>query len=172
MDLFYRIVIFLWGLQMLDKIERWIDQTNIEYKDQRICCDKFSDDFDGFYSLPFLKKAYYVVVNEIPKPNFYELSEQGLSEFLDMKVDGITYKNTYYVLPQLASNLRLHFHELVHVAQWSNLGAVKFMQRYINEIQAHGYEEASLEKMAYALDAHFSNGGDKIDVVNYVSKKI
>ena len=39
-----------------------------------------------------------------------------------MTVNGVTYKNTYYIIPQAAEILRLHFHELVHVAQWGNLG--------------------------------------------------
>ncbi|MFB2779656.1 hypothetical protein ACE017_10835 [Shewanella mangrovisoli] len=157
---------------MLHQIEKWIDQTNIEYQEQRISCSKFFDEFKGFYSLEFLQQSYFVIVDTIPKPNFPELRQMGLSDFIDMEVHGITYKNTYYVLPQLASNLRLHFHELVHVAQWGHLGAISFMERYITEIQTSGYHEAPLEKMAYAFDAHFTKGGEKIDVPNYVAQKI
>ncbi|MGF1794256.1 hypothetical protein L4D21_27225, partial [Photobacterium profundum] len=72
----------------------------------------------------------------------------------------------------LAENLRLHFHELVHVAQWQHLGAVSFLQRYINEVQSLGYDEAPLEKIAYAFDDHFSKGKDKIDVPNFIAIKI
>jgi hypothetical protein len=157
---------------MLNEIEQWINQTNDKYKGQRVCCGKFSEKFNGFYSQEFLQQAYYVVVNSIPKPDFPELRQMGLGDFIDMEVEGITYKNTYYVLPHVADNLRLHFHELVHVAQWSQLGAISFMQRYINEIQSYGYDEAPLEKMAYAFDTHFSQNGKKVDVVNYVSQKI
>ncbi|GAC30387.1 hypothetical protein GPAL_3541 [Glaciecola pallidula DSM 14239 = ACAM 615] len=89
-----------------------------------------------------------------------------------MDVDGITYKNTYYLLPQIASGLRLHFHELVHVAQWAQLGAVAFIERYISEIQTFGYESAPLEKIAYALDSFFSNGGEKFDITSYIAQKI
>ncbi|GAA3722262.1 hypothetical protein GCM10022421_33690 [Oceanisphaera sediminis] len=96
----------------------------------------------------------------------------GLGDFIDMEAHGITYKNTYYVLPHLASNLRLHFHELVHVAQWGHLGAIPFIERYITEIKTLGYGEAPLEKMAYGFDSHFMNGGEKIDVPNYVAQKI
>ena len=157
---------------MLDKIEQWIDQTNSEYLKQRICCDRFADDFKGFYTALFLKQAYFVVVDKIPKPDFPELRQMGLGDFIDMNVDGITYKNTYYILPHVAGNLRLHFHELVHVAQWEYLGAINFIQRYITEIQTNGYSAAPLEQMAYAFDSHFANGGEKVDVPNYVSEKI
>ena len=48
-----------------------------------------------------------------------------------MDVAGITYKNTYYILPNAVHNLRVHFHELVHVVQWRELGAHAFIMRYI-----------------------------------------
>ena len=53
----------------------------------------------------------------MPKPHFPEFRQMGLGDFTDMSVEGITYKNTYYILPHVARTLRLHFHELVHVAQ-------------------------------------------------------
>ena len=155
---------------MLNEIEQWIEQTNNEYKDQRVCCTKFFKQFEGFYSQQFLQQVYYVVVDTIPKPDFPELRKMGLGNFIDMEVQGITYKNTYYILPHVVNTLRLHFHELVHVAQWSHLGAVPFIQRYINEIQTCGYDNAPLEKMAYSLDANFSRNGKKVDVISHVSQ--
>jgi hypothetical protein len=157
---------------MLHQIEEWIDQTNIDYQGKRISCSKYFEEFKGFYSLEFLQKAYFVIADTIPKPNFPELRKIGLGDFIDMEVNGITYKNTYYVLPHLAHELRLHFHELVHVAQWDHLGAMPFIERYITEIQTVGYSEAPLERMAYAFDSHFSNGGKKVDVPTYVASII
>ena len=157
---------------MLYQIERWIDQTNLEYQGRRISCSKFLDEFKGFYPLEFLQQSYFVMVDIIPKPNFSELRQMGLGDYVDREVHGITYKTTYYILPHLASDLRLHFHELVHVAQWQHLGAKAFMKRYITEIQTSGYDEAPLEKMAYGLDSHFANGGEKIHVPNYIAQKI
>jgi len=157
---------------MLKRIEQWIDQTNIDYAGQANCCDRFSGDFEGFYPKSFLEQSSFVVVDKIPKPDFPELREMGLGDFIDMDARGITYKHTYYILPDVAHNFRVHFHELVHVAQWSELGATNFIQRYIAEIQTNGYAEAPLEKMAYALDAHFSNGGERFDVPAYVSENI
>ena len=154
------------------KIEQWIDQTNNDHTNKRVCCDRFSRDFTGFYSDSFLARAYFVVVPKIPKPDFPELRQKGLGGFIDMSVEGITYKNTYYVLPHVADSLNLHFHELVHVAQWSHLGATNFIQRYITEIQGFGYERAPLEQMACNLETHFGHGGEKVDIPNYVSKKI
>lgn len=154
------------------KIEQWIDQVNFEYSKQRICCSEFSRSFKGFYKKSFLKKAFFVVVNDIPKPDYPELRQMGLSSFIDMDVDGITYKDTYYIKPHVAMELRLHFHELVHVAQWKLLGSQSFIQRYISEIQTYGYDHAPLEEMAYSCDSHFAKGGDKVDIPSYVSRII
>ena len=157
---------------MLEQIEQWIDATNIKYKKQRISCEKFASEFAGFYPTEFLKNAFYVVVDKIPKPDFPILREMGLGDFVDMDVAGITYKNTYYILPDAAKDLRVHFHELVHVAQWLKLGPDVFILRYISEIQRVGYNDAPLEKMAYALDEQFVSKGDKIDVPKYVSQTL
>lgn len=156
----------------MDRIEQWIDQINFEYSKQRICCSEFSCNFEGFYKKSFLKKAFFVVVDDIPKPEIPELRQLGLGDFIDMDVDGITYKDMYYIKPHVAKDLRLHFHELVHIAQWKHLGAQSFIRRYISEIETYGYDRAPLEEMAYFCDSHFSAGGDKIDIPSYVSQKI
>ena len=41
-----------------------------------------------------MRGSYFVVVDNIPKPNFPELREAGLDDFIDLEVNGITYKNT------------------------------------------------------------------------------
>lgn len=157
---------------MIDIIAAWIDQTNHDHKKQRVSCAKFADAFSGFYSPAFLSEAYYVTLDVIPKPNMPELRAMGFGDFIDMAVNGITYKDTYYILPELESALRLHFHELVHVAQWKHLGASKFIEKYMHEIQTVGYEQSPMEKMAYALDAQFASGGNTVDVPKYVAQHL
>lgn len=157
---------------MIHSIEAWIDETNAMFADKRQSCSQFSQPFAGFYSKEFLANAYFVVVESLPKPDLPELREAGLGDFLDMDVQGITYKNTYYIVPSVALDLRLHFHELVHVSQWNALGAIGFLQRYISEVQTLGYAEAPLEKIAYTFDYHFAQGGQKIDVPSYIENNI
>jgi len=157
---------------MLNQIEQWIDQTNDDHKKQRHCCDRFTNEFEGYYSESFLKHAYFVALDKIPKIDFPELRQLGFGDFIDMGANGITYKDTYYITPNGINNLRLHFHELVHVVQWKKLGAENFINRYMAEIQNYGYDDAPLEKMAYSLDARFSNGDGIIDVPNFVSEQL
>lgn len=157
---------------MLDKIEEWIDATNEKYSNKSVSCICLENNFSGFYPKSFLRNSRFVVVDRIPKPEFPELRKEGLGDFIDMDVDGITYKNTYYVVPKVEGNLQLHFHELVHVAQWGHLGAKGFISRYIQEIQNFGYYKSPLEEMAYELDKHYAAGGAKFDVPRFVEREI
>jgi hypothetical protein len=157
---------------MLHQIEQWIDQTNIKYQEQRVCCSQFFNEFEGFYPLGFLRQAYFVIVDTIPKPDFSELRQMGLGDFIDMDVQGITYKNTYFIKRGYEKNLALHFHELVHVQQWQQLGTHGFISRYIREINLHGYNNAPLEKMAYLLQSDFECKKQAFDIVKYVQKNI
>lgn len=157
---------------MLDRIEEWIEDTNRKHQFQRQTCSVLEAEFRGFYPTQFLKESYFVVVGDIPKPDFPELREIGLGDFIDMPARGITYMDTYYVSHKYANDLRLHFHELVHVAQWGLIGAASFISRYIAEIQRYGYDAAPLEKMAYALDQHYSAGGKKLDVLEHVQSNM
>jgi hypothetical protein len=116
---------------MIQKIEDWIDETNVAFVAQRNSCSLFEALFDGFYSPDFLRKSYFVLVDDIPRPDFPELRQIGMGDFIDMSVAGITYKNTYYILRELEHDLNLHFHELVHAAQWNLLGTQNLINRYI-----------------------------------------
>jgi hypothetical protein len=153
---------------VINRIEAWIKETNRKYQSQRYSCSALETEFNGFYPSQLLKESYFVVLDDIPKPDFPELREMGFGDFIDMPVNGITYMNTYYLDQKQANSLRLHFHELVHVVQWRILGAANFISRYMDEIQHYGYDSAPLEQMAYSLDNHYSSGGARLNVPSYV----
>lgn len=157
---------------MLDKIDGWIDQTLNNYSKQMVSCERFGAQFNGFYPSEFLANSYFVAVDRLPKPDFPELRQAGFGGFIDMELDGITYKNTYFIKKGYESDIALHFHELVHVLQWQNLGALPFIQRYMEEILRFGYRNSPLEKMAYDLQSHFSMRKQPLDVPEYVHNKI
>lgn len=157
---------------MLNQIEHWIDQTLNDYSNRAVSCDQLSTQLAGFYPSDFLSKSYFVVIDQIPKPDFPELRKAGLGDFLDMEMAGITYKNTYFIKTGHENNFELHFHELVHVLQWQYLGAQGFISRYIEEMQKYGYRDAPLEKMAYDLGDHFSKNGEPMNIQSYVQQEI
>lgn len=158
---------------MLAVIEEWISQTLTCHADRRVSCARFAADFDGYFSRDFLAGSYYVVCESLPKPNLPGLNELGLGPFLIMDADGITYMNTYFIKPAMEEKLDLHFHELVHVAQWQHLGAKGFIERYIRELLKHSYEHAPLEKMAYSLQRYFRAGhGKPVNVQEHVRTRL
>lgn len=157
---------------MITKIEDWIHQVNSFHEQVRRPCTVLKDHFEGFYSSDFLSTAFFVVTKKIPKPDFPELREAGLEDFIDMDVGGITYNNTYYLKESAASDLQLHFHELVHVIQWRELTPQGFIERYIEEIQNFGYYDAPLEKMAFVLDRRYQEKGQHLSVEQFVRKNL
>jgi len=157
---------------MINKIESWIDETIEGHLNNRVSCECFAKVFNGFYPIDFLSRSYYVVVEQIPKPDFPELHQVGLGGFIDMPVDGITYKDTYFIKKDCEEDLELHFHELVHVLQWQILGASNFISRYITEIQQYGYDDSPLEKMAYELQNSISKKVHPFNVSDYVKNNI
>ena len=157
---------------MIEEIESWIHQVNSSHKEVRRSCSIFEEHFNGFYSPEFMKTAFFVVTDEIPKPDFPGLREAGLGDFIDMDLAGITYNDTYYLKKEAANELRVHFHELVHVLQWRELAPQGFIERYIREIQYFGYNNSPLEKMAYALDGHYQSKGRHLSVEQFVRENL
>ncbi|MBE0468275.1 MAG: hypothetical protein IBX55_02035 [Methyloprofundus sp.] len=139
-------------------INTWIDGALSESLPKRICCSCFATELSGYYSKDLLSRAYFVVVDELPLPTFLAHENPLFKGFLEMDMDAITYKNTYFIKARRANNMTLHFHELVHVIQWELLGAENFVERYLSELEAYGYDEAPLERMAYGLQGAYEKG--------------
>lgn len=158
---------------MIEIIEKWIDETLSRHMHKREPCAALANHFEGFYAREFLSKSYYVLVDRIPMPDLPELYEIGLDGFLEMDADGITYKDTYFIKPHLVETLDLHFHELVHVAQWRSLGAPAFIERYIKEYMQYGYDKMPLEEMAYSLQRYYCAYKNRpIDIIAHVERRL
>ena len=67
---------------------------------------------------------------DLPKIPFAELGLSEFASFGDMPASGIAYGDTYFVLPEPARKASLHFHELIHVIQWRELGIDDFLLAY------------------------------------------
>jgi len=157
---------------VIDQIEKWIFQVNSNHRQERQSCSVLHDCFNGFYSPQLLDSAYFVVTDDIPKPDFPQLRDLGLGDFIDMKVRGVTYHDTYYVAKHAAEDVDLHFHELVHVLQWKELGIQGFITRYTQEILSFGYDNAPLENMAYSLQERFGKNKQHFNVEQFVRDNI
>ena len=72
---------------------------------------------------------------------------------LSAHTGGLTAAGGVIVRLGCAKNLRLLAHEFVHVVQYKRLGREGFLQEYIQQIAAHGYQNVPFEIEAEA-DAH------------------
>jgi len=126
-----------------------------------------------YFSAATLAAAKTVVIPTIPVP---PLTMMGLSEFADferMAPDGITYLDTFFVRTPYARDESLHFHELIHVAQWDHLGPERFLTAYAaGHMQSGGYRQNPLEIMAYQLQAAFDLRSPPFDVVARVKREL
>jgi hypothetical protein len=133
----------------------WIDTTNRTHRPLRRSCLELANHLGGFFDNAELGTAGFVVTEYLPQPPREAVQQLGLAELTGPGVLGLTLDDTYYLKPRAAGWLNLHFHELVHVLQWQQLGAAGFVARYLAEIAQHGYRQAPLEQMAYGLEQRY-----------------
>ena len=133
----------------------WITNTNLAHQEQRHSCHQLSTHFDGFFNNDLLSATGFVLVPELPSPPAAVVIQLGLSQLLSPSAGGITLFDTYYLKPKVAGQLRVHFHELIHVLQWQALGPTPFIKRYMNEVITYGYRQAPLEETAYGFGDRF-----------------
>ena len=142
----------------LPMVREWIDQFMQDHALQARTVRSLG--FTGLsacYPQDLLERAKVVTVSRVPFP---PVSRFGLPEFAShelMQFAGITFMDTFF-LQQGQTSESLHFHELVHVVQWSRLGADNFLLAYGAGLAQFGYESSPLEQMAYSLQARFDDG--------------
>lgn len=125
-----------------------------------------------YFSPATMASAKVVAVDVVPLP---PLAALGLSQFADferMDASGITYLDTFFVQADLTRDERLHFHELVHVAQWSLLGPERFLAAYADGLERCGCRNSPLEEMAYRLDGQFQQRAAPFSVEQTVGREL
>jgi hypothetical protein len=89
-------------------------------------------------------------VDEIPKPDHPEL--QRLNNeigFITDGTQGLTLGHGIYIRRGAMQDRELIVHELVHVAQYEQLGGIRtFLIRYLMQCLAVGYKNAPMETIA------------------------
>lgn len=106
----------------------------------------------------FLQRAKYVSASLIPIPPLTAMGLDQFAEFEQLNAEGITYLDTYFLREESIRSERLHFHELIHVAQWQALGPANFLRVYAEGLGRFGYRQSPLEVMAYEAERDFVCG--------------
>jgi len=118
-----------------------------------------------------MKAKVVAITGKMPYP---PLSSMGLPEFQEMEnrpFSGITFKDTFFVKEDQAHSESLHFHEMVHVVQWDQLGVNNFLLAYGVGLMQFGYENSPLEHMAYALQEAFDHQKTPNGIVDIIRTK-
>lgn len=131
----------------------------------------------GFQRLPQyfsreLLMAKVVLVDCVPIPPLSEFGITGFDELEQLDAIGITYLDTFFIKRSHASDEPLHFHEMIHVAQWHALGPKDFLTIYADGLTKFGYRRSPLEAMAYDLENQFKHSLLAFDAEQQVRKHL
>lgn len=149
----------------LPQVRKWIDQFLDAHADRARSVSTLGfTRLSACFPRELLERAKMVSVERVPFP---PVEKFGLPEFApmqEMAFAGITFKDTFFVQQSNASEA-LHFHELIHVIQWSRLGVDNFLLAYALGLLSVGYAQSPLEQMAYTLQHSFELGTLPQDLV-------
>lgn len=117
-------------------------------------------------------RVYYADPLPIPDPPFAAFAERcGLPYPRPSQVAGITFD--YLIATRVPGDMRVLFHELVHVVQYRILGVRAFSQQYVFGFLAHGgYNGIPLEADAYRLENEFIASDSAFSVEQIVREKL
>jgi len=146
--------------QLARMVEDYISSSRKKYAAQALpLTEAQRAAMSPFFSSGVLDSARLCVLRgtRVPNPSMYSMAKMmginNLPDFSDMAA--ITFVDVIVSHGEFTGALL--FHELVHVAQYAQMGLKKFAARYVNGfIQGGSYEEIPLEKNAYLLESRFS----------------
>ena len=139
----------------IPSVNLWIDNYISQHKSSRVrLANAGFSRLPGYFAPQTLESAYYVLV---PTIDALPLAEFGLGElsFEGENYNGITFKDTFFVT---SKNESLHFHEMIHVIQWNEMGPENFLLDYGIGLVKYGYRDSPLEEIAYSMQAQFDAG--------------
>ncbi len=157
----------------LPLIKQWIVDILRQYAAQAKPLSGFSFlEIPKYFSQETFVSVKVVEVLKVPMP---PLIQMGLSQFGDFEkgsYGGVTYLDTYFIIPQVAHNEATHFHELCHVIQWKYLGIDKFLMVYAFGLMKYGYRNSPLEVMAYEYQQMFERGVNPFNIEEEIKDKL
>ena len=154
----------------LPQVRGWIDQFLDAHADRARTVSALGfTRLSACFPRELLDSAKVVSVDRVPFP---PVEKFGLPEFAPMQQkasEGITFKDTFFLQQGRASE-DLHFHELVHVVQWSRLGVDNFLLSYAFGLLSFGYAQSPLEQMAYTLQRSFELGTLPLELMRVIEQ--
>ena len=146
--------------QLANMVEDYVTSSRKKYAPQAVpLTDAQRTAMQPFFSAAVLDSARLCILHgtRVSNPSMYTMAKmmgiRNLPDFADMIA--ITFVDVIVSHQEFTDGLL--FHELVHVAQYSQMDIKKFASRFVNGfIHGGSYEEVPLEKMAHELESRFS----------------
>jgi len=146
--------------QLASMVEAYISSSRKKYAPQAVALtDAQRSVMQPFFSAAILDSARLCVLHDtrVQNPSMYAMAKMmGIRDLPDFAaMTAITFVDVIVSHQEFTDALL--FHELVHVAQLSQMDLKEFAASFVNGfIQGGSYEEIPLEKMAHALEDRFS----------------
>jgi hypothetical protein len=152
--------------QLANMVEEYVTSSRKKYAPQAVpLTDAQRSAMQPFFSSAVLDSARLCVLRgtRVQNPSMYAMAKmmgiRNLPDFAAMTA--ITFVDV--IVSHQEFTEALLFHELVHVAQFSQMDLKEFAARFVNGfIQGGSYEEVPLEQMAHALEDRFSQNATQV----------
>lgn len=157
---------------LLPAVKQWIDEYCFQNAARSIPVAQCGFQRLGqYFGSEILKNTRAVQVDRISFPPLTQMGFPYLRELEGQQFGGITYNDMYFLTCEAYLCEATHFHELVHVVQWDELGVERFLTVYGIGLLTAGYRQSPLEKMAYDLQRDFAQGHPLQDVEQTIQTK-
>ncbi|MDD5327011.1 MAG: hypothetical protein PHY02_04245 [Phycisphaerae bacterium] len=143
----------------LPRVEAWIDGYISAHREVAVpLATRGFSRLGLYFSHSTLQTTQVAYVPKVITPPLEQLGVSGFNDFEHGSYWGITYKDFFFIDSSLRDSESDHFHEAVHIVQWRELGAKKFLFLYAKGLKEDGYWNCVLEVMAYQNQTKFDKG--------------
>jgi len=154
----------------LPTITKWIEDLLLQHQNDAVKVSRLGfQKLTKYFPSGLLEETKTVKISKIPFPPVEQIGISELSEMAKMQIDGITYKNTFFIRDNQPEDI--FFHELIHIVQWKTLGVNNFLLAYGAGILQFGYRNSPLEQMAYNLQESFMENRVPLNLIEQIQKQ-
>jgi hypothetical protein len=158
---------------LLSDIQKWIEHTLVEYEAQmQPVAAAQLERLNQYYPNTVLQRVQRVIVDRCPIPPLAVANIPQLAEIERWDIKGIPWVNTIFIRRDLAGWDAVHFHELLHIIQWENLGTERYLTAWAIGTVTRGYRDNPLEEMAFRHQLRFETDKTPYDVIGEVTGEI
>jgi hypothetical protein len=158
---------------LLSDIQKWIGHTLAAHKAQmQPVAAAQLERLNQYYPKTVLQRVQRVIVDRCPIPPLAVTGIPQLTEIERWDIKGIPWVNTIFIRRDLAGWDAVHFHELLHIIQWENLGTERYLTAWAIGTVTRGYRDNPLEEMAFRHQLRFETDKTPYDVISEVTAEI